>query len=152
MTRISSQFEKTRKFSRPRVLQPSQWGMSCPSDSPEGEVCGLVKDLVLMPHITTDVEEELILRIATLLGVDGENGVLLSCSMVLQDIVMSTGAEIYGPTSFVAHIIVGITLFPARFVAQFRKLRRAGKINAKTVNIASVGGRSCRPLVIVEHM
>ena len=105
-----------------------------------------------MPHITTDVEEELILRIATLLGVDGENGVLLSCSMVLQDIVMSTGAEIYGPTSFVAHIIVGITLFPARFVAQFRKLRRAGKINAKTVNIASVGGRSCRPLVIVEHM
>lgn len=38
MTRINSQFEKTRKVSGPRSLQPSQWGMLCPSDTPEGEV------------------------------------------------------------------------------------------------------------------
>jgi DNA-directed RNA polymerase III subunit RPC2 len=79
MTRISSQFEKTRKVSGPRALQPSQWGMLCPSDTPEGEACGLVKNLALMTHITTDVEEEPILRIATLLGVEGENSVLLVC-------------------------------------------------------------------------
>ena len=72
MTRISSQFEKTRKVSGPRALQPSQWGMLCPSDTPEGEACGLVKNLALMTHITTDVEEDPILRIATLLGVEGE--------------------------------------------------------------------------------
>lgn len=41
MTRISSQFEKTRKVSGPRSLQPSQWGMLCPSDTPEGEVRSL---------------------------------------------------------------------------------------------------------------
>jgi len=40
MTRINSQFEKTRKVSGPRSLQPSQWGMLCPSDTPEGEACG----------------------------------------------------------------------------------------------------------------
>lgn len=39
MTRVNSQFEKTRKVSGPRSLQPSQWGMLCPSDTPEGEVC-----------------------------------------------------------------------------------------------------------------
>lgn len=38
MTRINSQFEKTRKVSGPRSLQGSQWGMLCPSDTPEGEV------------------------------------------------------------------------------------------------------------------
>ena len=38
MTRITSTFEKTRKVSGPRSLQPSQWGMLCPSDTPEGEV------------------------------------------------------------------------------------------------------------------
>jgi len=48
-----------------------------------------------MPHITTNVEEEPMLRIATLLGVDGENSVPLSSSMTLLDIVMSTGMEIY---------------------------------------------------------
>jgi DNA-directed RNA polymerase beta subunit len=40
---MTSQFEKTRKVSGPRGLQPSQWGMVCPSDTPEGENCGLVK-------------------------------------------------------------------------------------------------------------
>jgi DNA-directed RNA polymerase III subunit RPC2 len=74
MTRISSQFEKTRKVSGPRALQPSQWGMLCPSDTPEGEACGLVKNLALMTHITTDVEEEPIIRLALMLGVEGVFG------------------------------------------------------------------------------
>ena len=30
MTRVNSQFEKTRKVSGPRALQPSQWGTLCP--------------------------------------------------------------------------------------------------------------------------
>ena len=71
MTRISSQFEKTRKVSGPRALQPSQWGMLCPSDTPEGESCGLVKNLALMTHITTDVDEVPLMKIVTLLGVEG---------------------------------------------------------------------------------
>ena len=37
----------------------------------EGEACGLVKNLALMTHITTDVDEEPLLKIATLLGVEG---------------------------------------------------------------------------------
>jgi DNA-directed RNA polymerase III subunit RPC2 len=73
MTRISSQFEKTRKVSGPRALQPSQWGMLCPSDTPEGEACGLVKNLALMTHITTDVDESPIIRLAYLLGVEGQS-------------------------------------------------------------------------------
>jgi DNA-directed RNA polymerase III subunit RPC2 len=71
MTRISSQFEKTRKVSGPRALQPSQWGMLCPSDTPEGESCGLVKNLALMTHITTDVDEGPLMKIVVLLGVEG---------------------------------------------------------------------------------
>ncbi len=38
MTRVNSQFEKTRKVSGPRSLQASQYGMLCPCDTPEGEV------------------------------------------------------------------------------------------------------------------
>ena len=43
--RVKSQFEKSRKVAGPRALQPSQWGMLCPADTPEGEQCGLVKCL-----------------------------------------------------------------------------------------------------------
>ena len=70
MTRISSQFEKTRKVSGPRALQASQWGMLCPADTPEGEACGLVKNLALMTHITTDTEPESLKRLAFNLGVE----------------------------------------------------------------------------------
>jgi DNA-directed RNA polymerase III subunit RPC2 len=62
MTRIMSQFEKTRKVSGPRALQPSQWGLVCPCDTPEGESCGLVKNLALMTHVTTDEPEEPVAR------------------------------------------------------------------------------------------
>ena len=149
MTRISSQFEKTRKVSGPRALQPSQWGVLCPSDTPEGEACGLVKNLALMTHITTDVDEEPINRVAFMLGVE--------------DINLITGAELYRPDSFVVYIngnVAGVTRFPIRFVQSFRKLRRAGKISEfvsiytnshhRAVHIASDGGRICRPMIIVE--
>ena len=53
-----SQFEKTRKVSGPRSLQTSQWGMMCPADTPEGEACGLVKNLALLAHVTNDEESE----------------------------------------------------------------------------------------------
>ncbi|KAJ9478866.1 DNA-directed RNA polymerase III subunit RPC2 [Pseudozyma hubeiensis] len=149
MTRISSQFEKTRKVSGPRALQPSQWGMLCPSDTPEGEACGLVKNLALTTHITTDVEEAPIARISFILGVE--------------DIHLLTGAELYRPDSYVVFLngnVLGVTRFPQRFVLHFRRLRRAGRISEfvsiytnhhhQTVYIASDGGRICRPLIIVD--
>ncbi|KAJ7279043.1 hypothetical protein C8J57DRAFT_1712962 [Mycena rebaudengoi] len=150
MTRISSQFEKTRKVSGPRALQPSQWGVLCPSDTPEGEACGLVKNLALMTHITTDVEEEPIIRLAFMLGVE--------------DICLATGTEIYGPHTFVVNVngtIIGLTRYPTRFVSQFRRLRRARRFSEfvsvyinhhhRAVHIASDGGRICRPTIIVEN-
>ena len=149
MTRISSQFEKTRKVSGPRALQPSQWGMLCTSDTPEGEACGLVKNLALTTHITTDIEEEPVAKIAFTLGVE--------------DIHLLTGAELYRPDSYVVFLngnVLGVTRFPQRFVLQVRRLRRAGRISEfisvytnhhhQTVYIASDGGRICRPLIIVD--
>ncbi|GAA6054796.1 hypothetical protein JCM3770_007439 [Rhodotorula araucariae] len=149
MTRISSQFEKTRKVSGPRALQPSQWGMLCPSDTPEGEACGLVKNLALMTHITTDVDEEPIWNICFLIGVE--------------DINVLDGTEIYAEGHLVVYLngnVLGLTRCAPRFVRTFRQLRRAGRINEfvsiyvnlqqQAIHIASDGGRICRPLIIVE--
>jgi len=151
LTRITSQFEKTRKVSGPRSLQTSQWGMLCPSDTPEGEGCGLIKNLALMTHITTDSEDEPVRKIAYILGVE--------------DINLLTGIELYSnPSTFLVFlngITLGVHKNPLKFVKDFRRLRRAGRIGAfvsiyrneqqKTINISSDGGRVCRPLIIVEN-
>ena len=60
--------------------------MLCPSDTPEGEACGLVKNLALMTHITTDVDEAPIIRVAFMLGVEGpplSRSVLSPCAHML---------------------------------------------------------------------
>ncbi|KAF2274299.1 beta and beta-prime subunits of DNA dependent RNA-polymerase [Westerdykella ornata] len=150
MTRISSQFEKTRKVSGPRALQPSQFGMLCTSDTPEGEACGLVKNLALMTHITTQEEEEPIRNIIYGLGA--------------QDINEYTGDEIHREGVYAVCLNgtqVGLTYYPKQFLVGFRKLRRRGRISAftsihinhdfKEVHIATDEGRICRPLIIVEN-
>ncbi|ORY78628.1 RNA polymerase III large subunit Rpc2 [Protomyces lactucae-debilis] len=150
MTRISSQFEKTRKVSGPRALQPSQFGMLCTSDTPEGEACGLVKNLALMTHITTDVEEQPLIR-------------LIYC-LNAENVTFFSGNELYSGLNHVIYVNgtpLGLTRNHFDFVNNFRRLRRAGKISEfvsihtndhhRAIHIAGDGGRICRPLLIVEQ-
>ncbi|KAK3154693.1 hypothetical protein QOZ80_2BG0193990 [Eleusine coracana subsp. coracana] len=149
MTRITPQFEKTRKTSGPRALQPSQWGMLCPCDTPEGEACGLTKNLALLSHVTTDQEEGPLMNLCYSLGVE--------------DLSLLSGEEIHAPGSFLVMfngLILGKHRQPQRFANAMRKLRRSGKIgefvsifvNEKQhcIHIASDGGRVCRPLIIAD--
>ena len=149
MTRISSQFEKTRKVSGPRSLQGSQWGMLCPSDTPEGEACGLVKNLALMTHVTTDAEDAPIVALAYSLGVE--------------DVHLFSGEELSAPHVFLVFLnglILGITQDADAFVANVRRLRRHGHLSEfvsvyqhrrqRMIHLASDSGRVCRPLIIVD--
>ncbi|KAL3509904.1 hypothetical protein ACH5RR_029305 [Cinchona calisaya] len=40
------------KLAKPRQLHNSHWGMMCPAETPEGQACGLVKNLALMVYVT----------------------------------------------------------------------------------------------------
>lgn len=149
LTRITSQFEKTRKVSGPRSLQSSQWGMVCPSDTPEGEACGLVKNLALISHVTTDQEEGPIRRLAFNLGVE--------------DIRYLSGEDLCSPRTHLVLLngnIVGMVRNPKSLVRNFRLLRRNRRLNCfvsislnrrhRCVDISSDGGRLCRPYIIVR--
>jgi len=149
MTRVNSQFEKTRKVSGPRSLQPSQWGMLCPSDTPEGESCGLVKNLALMTHITTEVDDGPIIRLAFNVGVE--------------DIHLLSGEELSNKSIYTVFLngnIIGVVKNYNKLVETFKQARRCGFIKefvsiyahlkTRCVVISSDGGRLCRPYIIVE--
>ena len=150
MTRVQSQFEKTRKVSGPRSLQPSQWGMLCPADTPEGEACGLVKNLALLAHITTDEDTTPIERLCRDLGVE--------------DVRLLTGNEINSMKAYLVFlngIIIGAHTRPRYLVKMLRTMRRQGQAgefvslylnqSQKAVHISTDGGRVCRPLIIVDE-
>nr|XP_037274616.1 DNA-directed RNA polymerase III subunit RPC2-like [Rhipicephalus microplus] len=149
MTRVNSQFEKTRKVSGPRSLQPSQFGMLCPSDTPEGEACGLVKNLALMTHITTDIDEAFIARMLRNLGVE--------------DLQLLNGEELSDPSVYLVFLngnIQGVIQDHVRLLKTLRLLRRSGYLSEfislhtshlqRCVYVSADGGRMCRPYIIVE--
>ncbi|KAJ4436785.1 DNA-directed RNA polymerase III subunit RPC2 [Periplaneta americana] len=171
MTRVNSQFEKTRKVSGPRSLQPSQWGMLCPSDTPEGEACGLVKNLALMTHITTEVEEAPIIRLAFNIGVEDVNllgekkSTVPKCiwfSSMCLNVMSSYVLEDENKANFDVFQgnILGVIKDYRRLVRIFRMMRRNGYINGfisiypqhqhRCVYISSDSGRLCRPYIIVD--
>lgn len=149
MTRINSQFEKTRKTSGPRSLQASQWGLVCPCDTPEGESCGLIKNLALMTHITTDIDEDCIIDMCLSIGgVQDISFVESGHKMAKEFIVFVNGA------------IIGTIVSPRKLVNTLRSLRRQGRISEfisistnslhRAVYIATDGGRLCRPYIILD--
>ena len=79
------------------------------------------------------------------------------------DISTATGAEIYGPHTYVVNVnssIIGLTRYPGQFVHNFCKLQRAGCVSEFVsvyinnhhcmVLIASDGGCICCPMIIVD--
>ena len=149
MTRITSQFEKTRKVAGPRALQSSQFGMLCPCDTPEGEACGLVKNLALMTHITTEDSEDTVRELIFMLGAE--------------EVTHFGGEEIYDKNSYIVFVNgtpVALTRAPGSFLISFRQFRRMGRLSEfisihinhhhNAVHIATDEGRICRPLIVVE--
>ncbi|OAF67682.1 hypothetical protein A3Q56_04585 [Intoshia linei] len=149
MTRISSQFEKSRKVSGPRALQPSQWGMLCPSDTPEGESCGLVKNLALIANVTTDQDECNVKNILLLFGVEDVNllnGHQLNCKQFSK--------------VFLNGNLLGIVKDGIKLIQIVKKLRRKARIhyfvsifqdNNRCIYVSTDGGRLTRPYILCEN-
>lgn len=179
MCRLNSQFEKGRKVSGPRALQPSQWGVLCPCDTPEGESCGLVKNLALLTHVTTDEPEAPVARAVFALGVEDAQS-LPSLHEVLDGPPAATEKasaddaekqldQQQPPTAsstrrpllvFLNGRLLGAHRNPEQLLRGVRNLRRRGLLGPfvsihlneahRAVYVATDGGRLSRPLILVE--
>lgn len=118
ITRLNSQFEKTRKIAGPRALLGSHWGMICPCDTPDGEGCGLVKNLALTTCITTSCRS---FKVKNLGIIEGN---------------LSQGR---GHRVILDGTLVGYT-YNDQLVNRIRLLRRRGLIE-KFVNVAMIKGK-----------
>ena len=153
LTRLESHIEKSRKVSGPRSLQCSHWGFICPVDTPDGENCGLVKNLSLLARISTNVEDSKVKAFLLGLGVV-ETGVFNIWEMDLTYsgwfLVILNGTIIGGvPQSF-------------GLVQKLKALRAQRKIHYsvsiccdmkdKVIDICTDGCRLMRPLLNLKNM
>lgn len=52
LRRLNSPIGREGKLAKPRQLHNTHWGMICPAETPEGQACGLTKNLALMAYIS----------------------------------------------------------------------------------------------------
>jgi len=69
LRRAVSPLSRSQPHFEARDLHPTQWGKICPSETPEGPNCGLVKNLALACEFSTGYDETLLLPKLYELGV-----------------------------------------------------------------------------------
>ena len=148
LRRINTPTEKTGKLVAPRKLHHTQWGIVCPSETPEGGSVGLVKNISLGCYITIGSSIEPIIKILN------DNG--LVAIEEIQDV-----RSFFGETKvFVNGRWFGIHSDPVKLYRLLKVSKQKAVINIFTsitfniqtneIMIFTDAGRCCRPLHIVD--
>jgi DNA-directed RNA polymerase II subunit RPB2 len=151
LRRVTTPIEKTGKLVQPRKLHSTQWGVVCPSETPEGQSIGLVKNLAITCTITIAAVSDYVrvmLPVYGMIPFEGFEGFDLS--------LFCRG----GTKVFVNGDIVGVHMRPHDLHTRLRQLKRSGAISVHTsiswyvlrneLSISTEGGRCVRPLYIVD--
>ncbi|KAJ9162124.1 DNA-directed RNA polymerase subunit beta [Coniochaeta hoffmannii] len=147
LRRTNTPIGRDGKLAKPRQLHNTHWGLVCPAETPEGQACGLVKNLALMCYVSVGQPAEPMI-----------------------DFMIARNMEVleeYEPLRFpnatkvfVNGTWVGVHHDPKSLVAQITNLRREGDvppevslvrdIRDREFKIFSDAGRVMRPLFVVE--
>lgn len=148
LRRTNTPIGRDGKIAKPRQLHNTHWGLVCPAETPEGQACGLVKNLALMCYITVGTPSEPII-----------------------DFMIQRNMEVleeYEPLSspnatkiFVNGVWVGVHRDPAHLVSTVQNLRRRGLISHEVSLVRDIrdrefkiftdAGRVCRPLFVIDN-
>ncbi|OAY53599.1 DNA-directed RNA polymerases IV and V subunit 2 [Manihot esculenta] len=138
----------TGKVGDARYPHPSHWGRVCFLSTPDGENCGLVKNLAATGLVSTNISEPLVDK-------------LFDCGM--EKLVDDTNTKLHRKYRvFLNGEWVGVCEDSHLFVAEFRRLRRRKRFHQQVeikrdeqqreVRIFSDAGRILRPLVVVQNL
>jgi DNA-directed RNA polymerase II subunit RPB2 len=148
LRRTNTPIGRDGKLAKPRQLHNTHWGLVCPAETPEGQACGLVKNLSLMCYVSVG-----------------------SPSEPLIEFMINRGMEVveeYEPLRyphatkiFVNGVWVGVHQDPKHLVSQVLDTRRKSylqyevslvrEIRDQEFKIFSDAGRVMRPVFTVQQ-
>lgn len=148
LRRTNTPVGRDGKLAKPRQLHNTHWGLVCPAETPEGQACGLVKNLSLMCYVSVGSESTPITDFMT-----QRNMELLE---EYDPVVNPHATKI-----FVNGVWVGVHTQPSQLVAVVQDLRRSGvlsyemslvrDIRDREFKIFTDAGRVMRPLFVIEN-
>ncbi|KAI5836539.1 DNA-dependent RNA polymerase II second largest subunit [Schizophyllum commune Tattone D] len=148
LRRCNTPLGREGKIAKPRQLHNTHWGMVCPAETPEGQACGLVKNLSLMACISVGSISAPVIDFLQEWNLES-----------LEENARSSEATF--TKVFVNGVWMGVHRDPAKLVETIRRLRRKDDISQevsvvrdireKELRVYTDAGRVCRPLFIVEN-
>nr|POE66239.1 dna-directed rna polymerase ii subunit rpb2 [Quercus suber] len=149
LRRTNTPIGRDGKIAKPRQLHNTHWGLVCPAETPEGQACGLVKNLALMCYVSVGTPGTPLIEYMRHRGMD----LLEEFDVVLQGKIATK--------VFLNGTWVGVHLEPQKLIEALRSLRRKGTIGFEVTIIRDVrereikvftdAGRICRPLFVVDN-
>ncbi|KAI9500454.1 DNA-dependent RNA polymerase II [Coemansia spiralis] len=149
LRRCNTPIGRDGKIAKPRQLHNTHWGLVCPAETPEGQACGLVKNLALMAHVTVGVESSPVREflnewsVESLAEVDASN--------------ISSATKVFLNGDW-----VGIHRNPDELVECMLEARRNAGLTFETSIVRDVrehelrihtdSGRVCRPLLVAKDL
>lgn len=117
MKKVACSYNKDLKIAKPRLLHTSHWMILCPTETPEGAQCGLIKNLTLLSHLRIGCDHDEAIKV-----------VLYSHPSIVS-LEKSTGEMRENHTSlFVNGTLVGFTSLADETVSSLREYRRCEAI------------------------
>lgn len=143
LRRTSTPMNREGKNPEPRQLKASQYGLICPSETPEGSGCGLILNLAYLAHVSIAYKCDEYAPLLFKLGVIPYTGTII------------------GEVVFLNGDIIGTTSDGIRLINQIRELRRSGEVSFEMsvmrrrylgVIISLDAGRLLRPLYVRKNI
>ncbi|CAN8106334.1 unnamed protein product [Discula destructiva] len=148
LRRTNTPIGRDGKLAKPRQLHNTHWGLVCPAETPEGQACGLVKNLSLMCYVSVGSPAEPIKEF------------MVQRNMELLE-EYEPGSSPDSTKVFINGTWVGVHNEPAHLVQLVQELRRrciishevslVREIRDREFKIFSDAGRVMRPLFVIEQ-
>ena len=146
LRRLNSPIGRDGKLTGPRFLHNSHWGKVCPAETPEGQTCGLLKNMSLMTYISVSTDSKYIKELIQ--------------EQEQYDDTTDTVTNQVKYHVFVNGDLILLTSEPYKYSKLIRHKRRTGHIASDVtvvcdsrlleVRVHTDAGRICRPLIVVN--
>ncbi|KAK7555632.1 hypothetical protein IWX49DRAFT_53285 [Phyllosticta citricarpa] len=147
LRRTNTPIGRDGKLAKPRQLHNTHWGLVCPAETPEGQACGLVKNLSLMCNVTVGSDVTPITDFMTQRNME-----------LLEE--YDPNVSPHATKIFVNGVWVGVHRDATQLVSLVKGLRRDGTVSPEMSLIRDVrdrefkiftdAGRVTRPLFIID--
>ncbi|KAH9835059.1 DNA-directed RNA polymerase II subunit RPB2 [Teratosphaeria destructans] len=148
LRRTNTPIGRDGKIAKPRQLHNTHWGLVCPAETPEGQACGLVKNLSLMCYVSVGTPGTPLIEYMRHRGME---------LLEEYDAVLNPNAT----KVFLNGTWVGVHSNGGQLTDALRTLRRKNTIGfevtiirdprEREIKVFTDAGRVCRPLFVVDN-